>query len=153
VQRSRSARNFRPESPVESKVTNDAAVILFDGVCNLCDGTVRFIAANDPARRFRFAVLQSSQAARALAPFARDPATFDSIVLIERGRLFERSDAALRIASELRAPFPVAAALLAIPTNVRDTIYAWIAANRYAVFGKRDVCTRPDPSLEDRFFA
>ena len=129
------------------------ATVLFDGVCNLCNGSVRFIAANDPAARFRFASLQSPQAAAALAPFGRSPASFDSVVLIDGPRLFEGSDAALRIDAELRAPWGAARALLALPRSLREAAYNAIARNRYRIFGRRDVCALPDPSLADRFIA
>jgi predicted DCC family thiol-disulfide oxidoreductase YuxK len=127
------------------------AIVLFDGICNLCNGSVRFIAANDPAERFRFASLQSPQAAAALAPFGRDAASFESVVLIDGGRLYERSDAALRIAAELRPPFGIARAFLALPPAVRDAAYAWIANNRYRVFGRRESCALPTPELASRF--
>jgi predicted DCC family thiol-disulfide oxidoreductase YuxK len=127
------------------------ATILFDGVCNLCNGSVRYIIANDPAARFRFASLQSPAARAALAPFGRAPESLESIVLIDGGRLFERSDAALRIAAELRAPWPLARALLAIPTGLRDAVYDAIARNRYRLFGRRDFCAVPEPDLARRF--
>ncbi len=121
------------------------ATILFDGFCNLCNGSVRFVIANDTAARFRFASLQSPAAAVALAPFGRSAESLESIVLIDGGRLFERSDAALRIAAELRAPWPLARALLAVPSGLRDAVYGAIARNRYRLFGKRDSCALPDP--------
>jgi predicted DCC family thiol-disulfide oxidoreductase YuxK len=129
------------------------AIVLFDGICNLCNGSVRFIAANDPAERFRFASLQSPQAAAALAPFGRDPSSFESVVLIVGGHLYERSDAALRIAAELRAPFGIARAFLALPQRARDAAYAWVANNRYRLFGRRESCALPTPDLASRFLA
>jgi predicted DCC family thiol-disulfide oxidoreductase YuxK len=127
------------------------ATILFDGLCNLCNGSVRFIIANDRAARFRFASLQSAAARAALAPFGRSPESLESIVLIDGGRLFERSDAALRIAAELRAPWPLARAFLAVPSELRDAVYDAIARNRYRLFGKRDFCALPAPDLARRF--
>ena len=115
------------------------AIVLFDGVCNLCDGSIRFIAANDPAGRFRFASLQSPEAAAALAPFGRTATSLESIVLIDGDRLYERSDAALRIAAELSAPWTFARALLAVPRGVRDRLYDAIARNRYRLFGTRSL--------------
>ena len=120
------------------------AIVLFDGVCNLCNAAVRFIMANDPAGRFRFAPLESPQAAELLAPFGRDARRLDSIVLIENGRLYERSDAALRIAAELRAPWGLARSLLALPTELRDGVYDWVAKHRYEVFGTSRSCVLPD---------
>jgi predicted DCC family thiol-disulfide oxidoreductase YuxK len=129
------------------------AIVLFDGLCNLCNGSVRFIAANDPSGRFRFASLQSQVAADVLAPFGRDAATLASVVLLDEGRLFERSDAALRIAAELRAPWTFARLLLAVPRAWRDAAYEVVARNRYRVFGRRDVCAVPDAVLAERFIS
>ena len=128
------------------------ATVLFDGVCNLCTGSVRFIIANDPAGHFKFASLQSPQATAALARAGwRAKNALDSIVLIDGDRIYRRSDAALRIAAELRAPWGLARALLAIPAEIRDPIYDWVAKHRYEVFGKREVCALPDPALAERF--
>jgi predicted DCC family thiol-disulfide oxidoreductase YuxK len=127
------------------------AIVLFDGICNLCNGAVRFIIARDPAAHFRFAALQSPQGAAALARFGRDARGLDSIVLIDGDRIYERSDAALRIAAELHAPWGLARALLAIPQALRDGVYTWVARHRYEVFGKRDVCALPDGDFADRF--
>jgi predicted DCC family thiol-disulfide oxidoreductase YuxK len=127
------------------------AVILFDGVCNLCNGFVQFVIARDPARRFQFASLQSDAAQRRLegADIAADVP--DSIVLLEEGRLFTRSTAALRIARRLRFPWSLAFALIAIPRPVRDGVYNLVARNRYRWFGTRETCMIPTPELEERF--
>jgi predicted DCC family thiol-disulfide oxidoreductase YuxK len=112
---------------------------------------VRFIAANDPERRFAFASLQSPQA-RALTGERRDDAREpDSIVLLAGGRRYEHSDAALHIALGLRAPWPLAFAAILIPRGVRDAIYRWIARNRYRWFGRTDTCALPPPGLRERF--
>jgi len=126
--------------------------VLFDGVCNLCNGAVRFIAANDPQRHFAFASLQSS--ARALLgdrpDDAREP---DSIVLFAGGRRYERSDAALHIALGLRAPWPLAFGAILIPRGARDAVYRWIARNRYRWFGRTDQCLLPTPELARHFLS
>ncbi|MBD5633925.1 MAG: DUF393 domain-containing protein [Candidatus Eremiobacteraeota bacterium] len=122
-------------------------------MCHLCDGSVRFIAANDPAARFRFAALQSPETTNVLARFGREPGSFDSVVLVDGDRLYERSDAALRIAAGLRAPWNVLGLLLALPQSVRDAAYEFVARNRYRVFGKRASCSLPDPAFADRFVA
>jgi predicted DCC family thiol-disulfide oxidoreductase YuxK len=127
------------------------ATVLFDGACNLCNGSVRFIIANDPAGHFRFASLQSPQGNAALARAGWRAKGVDSIVLIDGNRLYRRSDAALRIAAELRAPWGLARALLVIPPAIRDAVYDWVAKHRYEVFGKRDLCALPDPALAERF--
>ncbi len=110
--------------------------------------------AREAAPRFRFASLQSESARALLA--ARSPphgALPDSIVLIDRDGLHTRSDAALRIARSLRAPWRYAAALAVIPRPLRDAIYALVAALRYRVFGRRDSCLVPTPDLAARFIS
>ncbi len=126
--------------------------MLFDGVCNLCNGVVRFVHANDPAGRFRFVPLQSARAAELLAPTGGIPAEA-SVVLLDYGRRFERSDAALHLALGLRAPWPLAFAAILVPRGARDAVYRWIARNRYRWFGRRDACPLPPPGLRERFLA
>jgi predicted DCC family thiol-disulfide oxidoreductase YuxK len=132
-------------------VLTTPATVLFDGLCNLCNATVRFIMANDPDGRFRFAPLQSAAAARLLAPFARDPASPSSILVIDADGLHERSGAALRVAGGLRRPWRWLSALTAIPAGVRDPVYDWIARNRYRWFGRRTHCALPSPAQRARF--
>jgi predicted DCC family thiol-disulfide oxidoreductase YuxK len=132
---------------------SEPAVILFDGVCNLCDATVRFIAANDPRGNFRFAPLQSAAAVRLLARHGRAPGPPASIVTIDADGVLERSAAALRIARGLRAPWRWLAALAIIPVQLRDPMYGLIARNRYRWFGRRDVCRLPSPELAGRFLS
>ena len=127
------------------------AVILFDGVCNLCAGLVRFVIARDPKSHFQFAALTSDAAARALeAAGASDPLP-DSLVVIDEGRLLTRSDAALRIARGLRFPWPLARALAVIPRPIRDRSYDFIARHRYGWFGRRQTCLVPTPAIRARF--
>ena len=127
------------------------ATILFDGVCNLCNGFVQFVIARDPSARFRFAALQSEAAARLLRE-ARVPSPLpDSIVLVEDGHAYVRSEAALRIARGLRFPWPLFYAAVVIPRVVRDRAYDFIAAHRYRWFGRRETCMVPTPDLKRRF--
>lgn len=121
------------------------ALVLFDGVCNLCNGAVRFISANDSEGRFAFASLQSPQARELLGDRPADPDEPDSIVLLDCGRRYELSDAVLHIALGLRAPWPLAFAAILIPRRIRDDLYRWVARNRYAWFGRADVCALPPP--------
>jgi predicted DCC family thiol-disulfide oxidoreductase YuxK len=123
------------------------AVVLFDGVCNLCNGAVRFILARDPAARFRFASLQSDAARRLLG----DGGPAETIVLLDAGKTYVKSTAALRIARGLRFPWPLLYAFVAVPRPVRDLIYDWVARHRYRWFGKRDTCMLPTPELRERF--
>ena len=126
------------------------AVILFDGVCNLCNGAVQFVIARDPAARFGFAALQSPVAERLIGS-ARSGSRLDSIVLLEDGRVWTQSTAALRIARQLRFPWPAAYAMIVVPRPLRDWIYNLVARNRYKWFGERETCMVPTPALRARF--
>ena len=128
-----------------------AAVVLFDGVCNLCNGTVDFILSRDPAGYFRFAPLQSYPARPLLAHCNLPPSFLDNIVLIEDDAGYVRSTAALRIARHLSWPWPLLYAAIAIPRPIRDVIYDWVARNRYRWFGKRESCRMPTPEQIGRF--
>jgi len=125
------------------------SVILFDGVCNLCNGFVQFVIARDPGGRFQFGPLQSEAAQRLLA--SAPPSPGDSVVLIEDGRAFTRSTAALRILRRLTFPWPFAYAAILIPRPIRDAVYDVVAGNRYRWFGRRDRCMVPTPEVRKRF--
>jgi len=126
-------------------------VILFDGVCNLCNGFVDFVIARDRDAQFRFASLQSDAARRLLGGVQREAPPGDSVVLIEQGRVFRRSEAALRIARRLGAPWSFAYPLVAVPCFIRDGVYDVIARHRYRWFGKRPACRVPTSDLRRRF--
>ncbi|QRK11617.1 thiol-disulfide oxidoreductase DCC family protein [Archangium violaceum] len=130
----------------------DTPVVLFDGVCNLCNGVVNFIIDRDPSARFRFAALQSTQAAVLLAPLGRVPeADPQSFILVEDGRVYERSSAALRVARKLPGAWKLFYVFVVVPTPLRDAVYRFIARNRYRWFGKADACRMPTPELRARF--
>ncbi len=126
------------------------ALVLFDGVCNLCNGAVNFIIDHDPEGHFRFAPLQSEAAQARLADTDRD-GDLSTIVLVEDGAAYVRSTAALRIARRLTAPWPLLYLFIVVPRPLRDAVYKWIAHNRYDWFGKRDECRLPTPELKARF--
>lgn len=130
-------------------------VVLFDGVCNLCNASVQFIIDRDPEAHFRFASLQSEAGRRALGELGLSVPEGDpeSVLLIEGGRLYERSDAALRIARHLKGPVRFTAALLGLPHALRDPLYKWVARNRYRWFGKSESCRLPTPGLRARFLS
>src|SRR5437773_733528 len=120
-------------------------VILFDGVCNLCNGFVHFVIARDPGARFQFAALQSDSARRLLARVDGLRQVPDSVVLVDRGRVYTRSSAALRIARGLPFPWSLARALLVVPRPLRDWVYDRVARHRYRWFGRKDTCIVPTP--------
>jgi predicted DCC family thiol-disulfide oxidoreductase YuxK len=127
------------------------AVVLFDGVCNLCNGFVQFVIPRDPAGYFRFAALNSEAAARVLSTARHDGPIVDSMVLVEDGAAYVRSAAALRIARRLGFPWVLAYGLMIVPRPLRDAIYDLVARRRYGWFGRRETCMVPGPGVRDRF--
>ena len=127
------------------------AVILFDGVCNLCNALVRFVVVRDPHARFKFAPLTSDAGRRALQSASVSEGLPDSVVLIDGGRVFVRADAALQILRRLRFPWPLAYGLAVVPRAIRDRVYDFIAGNRYRWFGRRETCMVPTEALRARF--
>jgi predicted DCC family thiol-disulfide oxidoreductase YuxK len=126
-------------------------VVLYDGVCNVCNGSVRFILPRDRRSYFRFASLQSFAAERLLTACGRTPGALDSLVLIEDGRCYDRSDAVLRIAGRLRFPWSLARGFGIVPRPIRDGLYTFFAARRYRWFGRKDVCALPPVEWKERF--
>lgn len=131
-------------------------LVLFDGVCNLCNGVVSFLVERDPHAILRFASLQSEAARAALRGVAGPLAADDggrpaSIVLVEGGRVYRESTAALRTTRHLRGAWPGLAILLVVPRPIRDGVYRWVAQNRYRWFGRTDTCRVPTPEIRARF--
>ena len=128
-------------------------IVLFDGVCNLCNASVLFILDRDARGHFRFATLQSEAGVKALRAHGREAATGDpdSVVLIEGDRVYDRSDAGLRIARRLSGAWPVLAVFLVMPRFLRDAVYKLISRNRYRWFGRTEACRIPTPALRARF--
>ncbi|AXG07010.1 thiol-disulfide oxidoreductase DCC family protein [Haloplanus rubicundus] len=134
----------------ESSASADGPVLLFDGVCNLCTGAVRFVVPRDPDGRIRFAPLQSA-AGRALLARHDLPDDLDSVVLVEGDRVYTKSAAAIRVAELLGWPYRAAAVARLLPRRLRDAAYDVIAANRYDWFGRREQCMVPSEDVSDRF--
>lgn len=126
------------------------AIILFDGVCNLCNNSVQFIIKHDKDAYFKFASLQSDFGGQ-LKVAKQIPNDVDSIILVENGKVYMQSSAILRIARRLDGAWKLAAAALVIPRPIRDIIYRYVAKNRYRWFGKQDQCMLPSPDLKERF--
>lgn len=126
-------------------------ILLFDGVCNLCNGSVQFLIRRDREARFRFASLQSEVGRRYLEELRVDRRAVDSVILIDGGRWYKESDAALRAAHLLGGPWKALAVLRLIPRPIRDWVYRLIARHRYRWFGKRESCWLPTPELRRRF--
>lgn len=124
-------------------------VILFDGECNLCNGTVNFLLKRDRKKQFRFASLQSETGQSLIQKF-KIPVETDSVILIKSNRIYIESDAAIEIAGMLPFPWKTGVLIRIIPRKNRDKFYRWVAKNRYRWFGKRDVCRIP--SAEEKEF-
>lgn len=126
-------------------------IVLFDGVCNLCNGAVLFIIKRDKKDRFRFAALESDLGKELLARHNIDPGKIDSIVLISGDSAFAKAGAALRIAKYLTGLWPLLYSLIIIPKFIADAVYDFIARNRYKWFGKKESCMIPTPELKSKF--
>lgn len=126
-------------------------IMFFDGVCNLCNGLVRFIIKHDHQHKIRFAPLQSDTAASLLREKNPGLLNIDSVVYFSEEGHFTRSDAILQMLKDLGGGWKIFYAFIIIPRFIRDYIYNVIAANRYRMFGKRDSCMVPATDVKDRF--
>ncbi|WP_299443814.1 thiol-disulfide oxidoreductase DCC family protein [uncultured Aquimarina sp.] len=127
-------------------------IILFDGVCNLCNGAVNFIIKRDKNDVFRYASLQSEIGKKLASEIGIDTSKLDTILLIEPSvAYYHKSTAALHIAKQLSGGYPLLSVFLLFPKILRDWIYDIIAKNRYKWFGKRDNCVIPTPELKALF--
>ncbi len=125
------------------------SVIFFDGVCNLCNGFIDFVLRNDKNNKFSIASLQGKTAAKFLPP--KDLKILNSIVLLEDGKLYYKSEAVLKIVTSMNQSWKPLAVLNWIPEVLRDFVYDLTAENRYRLFGKRDSCRLPTPEEKERF--
>lgn len=140
------------DTEAAQQAKDERAVILFDGVCNLCNGLVNFVIDRDPSAYFAFGALQSEEGQELLEEQCGSlSGEMASIVLIEGGRCYRQSTAALRVLRRLKGAWPLLYAFVVVPRPMRDAVYDWLAANRYRWFGKRDRCRVPTPELEAHF--
>jgi predicted DCC family thiol-disulfide oxidoreductase YuxK len=126
-------------------------IILFDGVCNFCNGAINFVLKQDKKGIFKFAPLQSEAGQRLLQHYNLSMKEFDSFILIDMGKVYKKSAASLRVMNKLPWYWKEAQILRMIPTAFRDAIYDFIAKNRYKWFGKKEQCMVPTPELRSRF--
>lgn len=137
------------------RITNhhtNEAVILFDGMCRLCNGAVNYILKRDKKKKFRFATLSSTFAADLIRQYEYLKGV-DSIIFVKDGQTYVRSAAVLRIFRMLGGMHTLLYAFTIIPPFIRDRLYEWIAANRYRWFGKYDQCMVPTPEVLERFLS
>jgi len=127
-------------------------VIFFDGICNLCNASVQFVIEHDLKNQFHFTALQGDYAKEILPKFNIDPKQLNTILLLEDGKLYTKSSAALRIAKKLNGLIPVFSIFLIVPKFIRDWFYDIIAKNRYRWWGKKENCWVPTPELKNKFY-
>jgi predicted DCC family thiol-disulfide oxidoreductase YuxK len=128
----------------------DKPVILFDGVCNLCSGSVQFILKRDKEKKFMFASLQSDYGQKILHEFNLPADDFNSFILYQDGKIFTKSTGALKMFSQLNG-WKWMKIFWIVPKFIRDAVYSLIANNRYKWFGKKEECWLPNPDLKARF--
>jgi len=126
-------------------------IVFFDGVCNLCNNSVNFIIRHDKNKVFHFASLQWKVSQSILGDRYPENEHYESVIYCEKGEIFQRSEAALRIASKLDVPYSFLSFFRIVPAFLRDPVYMYISKNRYKWFGKKDSCMLPTPSLKNRF--
>lgn len=133
------------------KVSNKKSIILFDGVCILCNSSIQFVLKHDIKQQFLFASLQSDAAQKLLLQFNYKNSNLNSIILIEDDKIYEKSTAALRISKELNPLWNMLYIFIIIPKGIRDIVYNFTAKNRYKWFGKRDTCLVYSEEYKKRF--
>jgi predicted DCC family thiol-disulfide oxidoreductase YuxK len=129
----------------------DKNIVLFDGVCNLCNGAVNFLIDCDKSNRLHFASLQSEVGQEILQYYGLNTTDFDTFVFLNKGKLFTRSTAALEIVKTIGGFWSFLYIFRFIPAFIRDGIYNLVAKNRYKLFGKRNACRMPTPELKAKF--
>ena len=136
------------------------AVVLFDGICNFCDASVNFVIEHDRDGYFNFAPLQSEAGKKLASEHGLDSKvsniepsddSIDSVILVEDGKAYTHSTAALRIARRLGPPWSWLCVFVVVPAAIRDLLYRWFAKYRYKLFGRKDECMLPSPEVRARF--
>jgi predicted DCC family thiol-disulfide oxidoreductase YuxK len=125
-------------------------VILFDGVCNLCNGIVQFVMKRDKKKQIKFASLQSDIGQKMVLKHY-GTTTIDSFIFVDNGKAYMKSSAGLRVCKHLSGPWKLLIIFIIIPTPIRDFFYSIIAKNRYKWFGKSETCMMPTKDMKDRF--
>jgi predicted DCC family thiol-disulfide oxidoreductase YuxK len=127
-------------------------VILFDGVCNLCNKTVQFVIKHDKDRLYRFASFQSNFGREVLQYFNIKESKFETFILLENGKMYDRSSGALRVTKKLKGGWKMLYGFMFVPKFMRDAVYNVVARNRYKWFGKEESCWVPTPELKELFY-
>jgi len=127
------------------------SIVLFDGVCNLCNNTVQYIIRHDKKNYFQFASLQSSTGQLLLKKFQLPQNTFNSFVLVEDDHVYTKSTGALKVLKKLGGWWTLFYGFIILPRFIRDAVYNWVSKNRYRWFGKQEHCMIPTPELKAKF--
>jgi predicted DCC family thiol-disulfide oxidoreductase YuxK len=126
-------------------------IIIFDGICNLCNRSVQIVIKNDPAGKFMFASLQSEKGQQLLKKFNLPLNEFNSFILVKDDKVYTKSTGALKVAKQLKGGWWLLYGFIIVPKFIRDAVYNWVARNRYKWFGKREECMLPTPAIKARF--
>jgi len=126
-------------------------LILFDGVCNLCSALVQFVIRHDPAAKFRFAAIQSEIGGEIFQSHGLDLTDLQTFVFAAEGKMFLRSDAAIEVVSRFGGAWRIFRIFQLVPKVLRDSIYSFVARNRYRWFGRNETCMVPTAEIKERF--
>jgi len=129
----------------------DKTILLFDGVCNLCNAWVQFVIKRNKSRSVAFASLQSDAGQNLLKGHNLPHEDFDSLVVFHKGKVYKKSQAVFILVKQLNFPWPLLGVFRIIPTFISNKVYDMIARNRYKLFGKQEQCMLPNESTKDRF--
>jgi predicted DCC family thiol-disulfide oxidoreductase YuxK len=130
---------------------SNTKIVLFDGVCNLCNSSVQFILKRDKKKQFRFASLQGKFGQKVLKNNNFSTVSLNTLILIEDDKIFTRSTGVLRMMKHLGGGWSLLYGFIIIPKFIRDAFYNWVSKNRYKWFGKKDECMVPTKELKERF--
>ncbi|MEM7084986.1 MAG: thiol-disulfide oxidoreductase DCC family protein [Bacteroidota bacterium] len=129
----------------------DKKILLFDGVCNLCNSSVTFVIQRDKKDLFRFAALQDPAGQELIKKYEIDTSKTDSIILVSNDRAYTKSTAALKVARHLGGAYPLLYGFMIVPNFIRNWVYDYVAKNRYKWYGKKESCMIPTPELKSKF--
>jgi len=127
------------------------SIILFDGVCNLCNATVQWVLLHDRKDQFHFAALQSETGEAKLRRFGIEPGALNTVVLADENRIYTQSDAVIEVVSRLGGIWSLMAIFKVVPRPIRNAVYQWVGRNRYRWFGRREECWLPRPEWKKKF--
>lgn len=136
---------------MEVAISYTHPVVLFDGICNLCNSVVQLVIKHDKKKQFCFASLQSDFGQKVLQQFHLPATDFNSFIYLENGKLYTKSTGALRLAKKLGGFWKLLYGFMIVPPFIRNGVYNWVARNRYKWYGKQESCWLPTPDLRARF--